>query len=42
MEDLIEAWGEGKLPEEVFDEIIATIISKRSEIKLKFFHQVLT
>ena len=33
MEDLIEAWGEGKLPEEVFDEITATIISKRSEIK---------
>ena len=33
MEDLIEAWGEGKLPEEVFDEITATIISNRSEIK---------
>mgnify|MGYP006126166203 CR=1 FL=1 len=33
MEDLIEAWGEGKLPEEVFDEITTSIISKRSEIK---------
>tara|TARA_Y100000813_G_scaffold141682_1_gene102951 strand:- start:118 stop:1065 length:948 start_codon:yes stop_codon:yes gene_type:complete len=28
MEDLIEAWDEGKLPEEVFDEITTTIISK--------------
>ena len=28
MEDLIEAWDEGKLPEEVFDEITSTIISK--------------
>jgi len=33
MENLIEGWGEGKLSEEVFDEITATIISKRSEIK---------
>lgn len=28
MEDLIEAWDEGKLPEEVFDEITSTIIYK--------------
>ena len=28
MEDVIEGWCEGKLPEEVFDEISATIISK--------------
>lgn len=28
MEDLIEAWDEGKLPEEVFNEITTTIISK--------------
>lgn len=33
MEDLIEAWDEGKLPEEIFDDITATIISKRSKIK---------
>ena len=28
MEDLVEAWNEGKLPEEVFDEITTRIISK--------------